>query len=341
MNWNEACNVLTANLQAQLSGLKTAAMLWGPPGVGKSDMVLEVARRLSQTLPYDLPVEEIRLSTLSNVDVRGLPYRDGDVVRFSKPFFVREEPALYFFDEVNTAPPSNQVVAYEIALNHRIGGHKLAPGSVVVMAGNRATDRGATYSMPVPLRNRMQHIGVEPDVDTTFKYGLEKGWDSSILAFLKFKPSLLFQPPSGDQEAFPTPRSWSFVNGILPYDDSLPSLAGFIGEGAASEFLAFRRLTTELPDLDATLDRCLPFKSERLDVMYAYVVGLSQRLLARKASKALLTSYSKLIAHLAPDHPELVPVAILALRDTPHNGVAVTVPEFRELFKLVNGTVAV
>jgi hypothetical protein len=337
MNWNQALKVLKANLEAQANGLKTAAMLWGPPGVGKSDMVLAAAELLSKPLP----VEEIRLSTLSNVDVRGLPYRDGDTVKFSKPIFVRDEPTLYFFDEVNTAPPSNQVVAYEIALNHRIGGHKLAPGSVVVMAGNRSVDKGATFAMPVPLRNRMQHITVEPDVDTTFKYGLERGWDSNLLAFLKFKPSLLFQPPAGDQEAFPTPRSWAFVNAILNYDDSLASLAGFVGEGAASEFLAFRRLAQELPNLDNVLKTGQPFVSEKLDVMYAYVVGLSQRVLSRKADKDTLLTYSKLLQALGKTHPELVPIAILALGNTKHQQVAITLPEYRELFKLVNGAMNV
>jgi MoxR-like ATPase len=337
MNWNDALKVLVANLNAQADGLKTAAMLWGPPGVGKSDMVLAAA----EAMKTPLPVEEIRLSTLSNVDVRGLPYRDGDVVKFSKPVFVRDEPTLYFFDEVNTAPPSNQVVAYEIALNHRIGGHKLAPGSVVVMAGNRSVDKGATFAMPVPLRNRMQHITVEPDVDTTFKYGMEKGWDANLLAFLKFKPSLLFHPPSGDQEAFPTPRSWAFVNAILPYNDSLSSLAGFVGEGAASEFLAFRRLAQELPNLDRVLQTGKPFVSDKLDVMYAYVVGLSQRVLSRKPQKETLTTYAKLLLALGETHPELVPIAILALGSTKHQQVAVGIQEYRELFKLVNSAMSV
>ncbi len=335
MNITQAKDVLKANLEAQKNGLKAAVMLWGPPGVGKSSIVHQVAEELGFK-----GVIDVRLSTLSNIDVRGLPYIDKTtgVSKFSQPYFVPTEPGwLIFFDEVNTAPPANQVVAYEIALDRRIGGHPLPEGTVVVMAGNRAKDRGATHTMPVPLRNRMQHIEVEPDIDTTFEYGLRKGWDSNVLAFLKFKPDLLYQPPKGEQQAFPSPRSWEYVSNILKYDDSFHSIAGFVGDGAATEFLAFRKLASKLPDIKQTLETGKPFSHPEISVMFAYVTGLASHVAGlQKPTKKIVKNYINLLKEVPA---ELIPIGVLALQHTPAQSLAITLKEYQELFKRINSAV--
>lgn len=329
MNIYEAQEILLANIRAQMNGLPSAAMLWGPPGVGKSSIVHQAAQQLG------LQVTDIRLSTLSAVDVRGLPYIDKEqgVTRFSRPYFVPEkEGHLLFFDEVNTAPPANQVVAYEIALDRKVGGHPLPKGTIVIMAGNRASDRGATHAMPVPLANRLQHITVEPNIDATFNYGVAKDWNSDVLAFLKFRPALLFVPPKGDQQAFPSPRTWEFVSQMLAYNDSLAAIAGFVGEGAASEFLAFRRLAKELPDLDQVLKDGTPFKHPELSVMYAYVVGLTQKLMS--VAKLTNTTIKNFLNAIQAVPTELKPLILRTLQAKPEVAAKLMgTPEFAAMLK--------
>lgn len=334
MNINKAQKVLLNAVKAQQAGkFKGGIMLWGPPGVGKSSIVKQVANEIG------LPLIDVRLSTLSVVDVRGLPYIDKEkgVTNFSKPFFVPDEPAILFFDEVNTAPPSNQVVAYEIALDRRVGGHPLPEGTIVIMAGNRAEDKGATHTMPVPLRNRLLHITIEPDVDATYEYGLKHGWKSDILAFLKWRPELLFQPPKGNQEAFPSPRSWEYVNAILDYDDSFEAISGLIGDGPAAEFLAYRKLVSKLPDLDAILSGKAPaYKDEDISVMYAYTVGLVSRVRNMKATQSVAKNFVKALEAVPT---ELLPVAVLGVSGTPINGVLVGLAEWRKLLSSIGQVV--
>ena len=333
MNINKAQKVLLNTVKAQKDGkFKGATMLWGPPGVGKSSIVRQVADELG------LPLIDVRLSTLSVVDVRGLPFIDKEkgVTHFAKPFFVPDEPALLFFDEINTAPPANQVVAYEIALDRRVGGHVLPEGTIVVMAGNRMEDRGATHAMPVPLRNRMMHITIEPDVDSTYEYGLQHGWDSTILAFLKWRPDYLYQPPKGNQEAFPSPRSWEYVNAILAYDDSYEAISGLIGEVAA-EFLAYRRLVGRLPDLDAILAGKAPaYKDDDLSVMYAYVTGLVGRVRNQKPTQTLAKNFVKALETVPT---ELLPVAVLGVSNAPINTVLIGLPEWRKALSSIGNAV--
>ncbi|MEI2813061.1 MAG: AAA family ATPase [Burkholderiaceae bacterium] len=57
----------------------TPVMLWGPPGVGKSQIVAQVAAR------HHVPVVDIRLSQMEPSDLRGIPFRMGDHVDWAIP----------------------------------------------------------------------------------------------------------------------------------------------------------------------------------------------------------------------------------------------------------------
>ena len=62
---------LTALLEREFlstaEGHHTPVMLWGPPGVGKSQIVAQIGRR------HQVPVIDIRLSQMEPSDLRGLP----------------------------------------------------------------------------------------------------------------------------------------------------------------------------------------------------------------------------------------------------------------------------
>ena len=51
------------------TGHHTPVMLWGPPGVGKSQMVAQVAET------NNIPVIDIRLSQMEPSDLRGIPFK--------------------------------------------------------------------------------------------------------------------------------------------------------------------------------------------------------------------------------------------------------------------------
>jgi hypothetical protein len=77
-------------------------------------------------------------------------------------------------------------------------------------------------------------------------------------AFIKFRPNLLHSfDPGANERAFPTPRSWVFVDDItrskLSPDTEYELIKGTVGEGAAAEYLAFAKLAAELPSAEEIL----------------------------------------------------------------------------------------
>jgi len=132
-------------------------MIWGPPGIGKSDIIAQIGQKL------DREVIDLRLLLMEPTDLRGIPYynKSQNKMDWAPPVDLPSDPkstAILFLDELNAAPMATQAAAYQLILNRRIGTYVLPKGVSVVAAGNRESDKGVTYRMPSPLANRVIHI---------------------------------------------------------------------------------------------------------------------------------------------------------------------------------------
>ena len=255
--------------------LQIATMIWGPPGVGKSSVVAQVARQ------HDLDFVDVRLSQLAPTDLRGLPVPEADaqgsgVSRWYPPEFLpRAGAGILFLDEVNMAPPTMQGMAQQLILDRRVGSYELPDGWFVWAAGNRKEDRASVFDMPAPLANRFLHLTVRPDFDSWRSYALGRGLHEHVIAFLTFRPELLWRLDP-QQPAWPSPRSWEMAAQL--HRAGLDASSA-IGEAAGAEFAAFVRLFEQLPDLGTVLSGAgaglkLP---DEPSVRYAAVVGLAAR----------------------------------------------------------------
>lgn len=255
-----------SQVQASLTHLvkrKRPGFVWGPPGAGKSDIVRAVADNMG------LELRDVRLNLMDPVDLKGFPSIEevgtGKTKRrhmaFVPPDFLPMDPksaGILFLDEMNSAAQSVQAAAYQLILNRRIGEYELPEGWAVLAAGNRAGDRAVVHSMPSALANRFVHIDFEVDVDDWYNWATVNGVSDITRAFIKFRPNLLHSfNPGANERAFPTPRSWVFVDDVtqskLPADTEYELVKGTVGEGAAAEYLAFAKLAAELPSAEEIL----------------------------------------------------------------------------------------
>ena len=303
---------------------KRPIFIWGQPGIGKSDIVAEVARLDNR------PLIDIRLPLMEPTDIRGIPYlaevtiRDGNgnvvknelnvpltekVFAWSTPSDLPTDPnsrAIVFFDEMSAAPPSVQAATYQLILNRRIGSYVLPDNVAIVAAGNRVKDKGVAYNMPMPLANRFApHLTLEVDVDDWKEWAMLNYVHKDVVGYISFQPGDLNSfNPNVDSYAFATPRSWYFVSELLQdrlpngslVDTSLPSdvlgdmIKGTIGEGAGIKFMTYRDSAASLPHArDVLLGKITKLNTKKIDVMYALVTALAYELrdVAEKGTRAL------------------------------------------------------
>lgn len=269
-------------LAQYLSGLiehriQIATMLWGPPGVGKSSIVAQTARR------YGIGFIDVRLSQLAPTDLRGLPVPLDGVSRWYPPEFLPQEgEGILFLDELNMAPPTMQGMAQQLILDRKVGSYELPEGWFVWAAGNRKEDRAAVFDMPAPLANRFIHLEVAPDFESFKAYGMQAGIHERILAFLAFRPALLHQMDA-KSPAWPSPRSWEMASHLLKAG---LDIAPVVGEAAAAELAAYEQVYEVLPELtDILQGQANPPFPEEPSARYALTMGLAFR--AESAREAL------------------------------------------------------
>jgi len=269
-------------------GHHTPVMLWGPPGVGKSQMVAQVGAR------HGAPVVDIRLSQMEPSDLRGIPYRVEERVEWAPPSMLPHagDPpqGILFLDEINAAPPSVSAAAYQLILDRRLGDYRVPDGWAIFAAGNRQGDRGVTYTMPAPLANRFSHFEVETHLDDWVDWAYRSRIDERLIGFLRFRPELLFDfDPAHNPVAFPSPRSWEFAHRALQKFGAEPSLLldtlkACVGAAAGIELHAFINNLERLPDLDAIVRGEDVAAPREIDLQYAVASALVGRAVRAKGS---------------------------------------------------------
>ena len=270
-------------------GHHTPVMLWGPPGVGKSQIIAQVASR------HAVAMIDIRLSQMEPSDLRGIPFRVDNRVEWAVPAMLpdaeRHGPeGVLFLDEITSAPPSVSAAAYQLILDRRLGAYEVPDGWAIFAAGNRQGDRGVTYTMPAPLANRFSHFEVEANLDDWVSWAYANGIDERLIGFLRFRPERLFDfDPAHNPVAFPSPRSWEFAHRALQkFGDSpellLPTLQACVGPAAGLELNAFVDNLERMPDLDAILRGEQVDVPREVDLQYAVASALVARAARAKGS---------------------------------------------------------
>lgn len=231
-----------------LVGLRRPTFLWGSPGIGKSDIVRQVADQRG------IQFIDMRATQKDPIDLRGIPAEHDGMTRWLPPSDLpRDGEGILFLDELNTAPPLTQAAFYQLILDRAIGEYTLPEGWSVVAAGNRETDRAVTHRMSTALSNRFTHLELAVDLDDWIRWGVTNGVRDEVIAFARYRPDLLHSfDPAANEKRFPTPRTWAGVSDIigahLPPHVEYATIAGTVGDGAAAEFTAFLQIFRKLPD---------------------------------------------------------------------------------------------
>ncbi|MEQ6249981.1 MoxR family ATPase [Sulfitobacter sp. HNIBRBA3233] len=239
-----ALDALRAGYAAQAAGqLVTSWMLHGRPGIGKTEIVQQLAQETGSRL-FDL-----RLTTIEAQDLRGLPFYDhqtGRTVWYPPEDLPQEDtPAILFLDELTAAAPTLQPTVYGLLQERRIGQNRLPDATFIVAAGNMVDDGAVAYEMGTALSDRLVHLNLRAEASDWLKsYAVPQGLHPAITAFIRTRPELLDTGEEAlrrGQMIACTPRSWARASAILRATDDRALrdvlLAGTLGDAAAAEFI--------------------------------------------------------------------------------------------------------
>ena len=266
---------------------KQAVFIWGPPGVGKTDLVFQLAGE------DGAEVLVLKASELRPEDLSGLPdlspegftefrppralydLTENASVRERAAFDARKaagevppgaeweepRPVYLFLDEFSNAQPDMVAPFQYLTLNRTVGGMsglRLRPTVRIIAAGNREEDGAYANALSTPLKSRFFHIHLQPTLEEWKSWARLNEIHSSIVAFLSARESLFhdFDPRRADQ-TFPCPRTWAQLSAVLHGLDRSPEAGNrhlrrlaaesCVGPGAAVEFSRFEKTTIHAP----------------------------------------------------------------------------------------------
>ena len=282
-------------------------LLLGPPGIGKSESIRQLAQEIAQKLNLqfieydDLIADKIlqnpnkyfvfvdfRLTECEPSDLLGIPRSDTQYVEF-KPlkwaYVLSKTAGILFLDELtNIQRDDVKAVAYKLLLDRKAGFVKLNNDVIIISAGNSPEYSSIANALPSPLINRLVVINVEkPTLDEWLNYmNVHYGdsWCKRIYAYLMLNSQEFIKVPDSTETLvnYPTPRSWTklavtLTNNYLQIYDSeeVKTLSiGFLGEEVGLKVAKF--LLLNIPTISELLENPATFEKLDLDVKYAFTV---------------------------------------------------------------------
>ena len=267
---------------------KRPVFMWGPPGIGKSELVADLTTELGGHMI------DLRLGQMEPTDIRGIPFfnKNNEKMDWAPPIDLPDQEMadqypiiVLFLDEMNSAAPAVQAAGYQLILNRRIGKYVLPDNVVIVAAGNRESDKGVTYRMPSPLANRFVHLEIRPDHASWEQWAVNHKIHKDVVGYVGFAKQDLFDfDPKSPSRSFATPRSWSFVSEFLYDEDASDAeitdlVAGTVGEGVAVKFMAHRKVAGQMPKPEDVLSgKVTELKVKEISAMYSLTVSMCYEL---------------------------------------------------------------
>ena len=317
-----------------------SVMLWGPPGVGKSQAVRQIAKEIGERTGKRVNVTDVRLLLFNPIDLRGIPTANADktLAVWLKPQIFQMDASddivnILFLDEISAAPQSVQAAAYQITLDRVVGEHKLPDNCIVIAAGNRTTDKSVAFKMPKALANRLMHIEIEGSFNSWKRWAISSGVNDKVIGFLSFRQNYLMGFDSGsDDLAFPTPRAWEMVSNILngiddDIDNMFSLIAGIVGMGVAVEFRTWAGVYKDLPDIEDIFAGRAAKIPNTADALYALTASMVSYARKHKDNMRKISNSIAYAAKLPPDFAVVVMKDYMYIEDG-YKEKLIAIPEF-------------
>ncbi len=253
---------------------RASIRLRSSPGIGKSTIITEGVRHLSQQLGKNLGLVVVNGGSLNVTDALGyltLQERHERMMSiFTEPFWFTTDEGkhiseydggIIFVDEDDKCDLDVKKIIGEAALSRRLGPHVVPEGWVFWFAGNRPEDRAGSGKDLDHLINRVKIINIDGDVDSLIEWANRTNQRPEFKAFVKTNSHIVFGKAPEKQGPFCTPRSLAMAfedleefitpDGKLPVDAlAVEDTAGRIGESAAAQLFAMIRLGMEQPEYE-------------------------------------------------------------------------------------------
>lgn len=283
-------------------------LLMGPPGIGKTAIMEQVAKEceiglVSYTITHHTRQSAIGLPFIEKKKYGGKEYSITEYTMseiIASVYDRMEETGcregILFIDEINCVSETLAPTMLQFLQCKTFGNHKVPEGWVIVAAGNPPEYNKSVRDFDIVTLDRVKKIDVEEDYAIWKEYAYEKNIHSSILSYLDVKKEDFYCiETTVDGKEFVTARGWEDLSQMMYLYEEL----GYeITEGVIIQYLQHRRIAKDFANY---LDLYYKYQKQYQisEILKGKITKSSVQLLSKAGFDEKISMVSLLITKLA------------------------------------------
>ncbi len=222
-------------------------LLMGPPGIGKTAIMEQIAHDLNinlvaYTITHHTRQSAIGLPMISRRSYGGKEY---SVTEYTMSEIVASvydqieksgiKEGILFLDEINCVSETLAPTMLQFLQYKTFGSHRIPDGFIIVTAGNPARFNKSVRDFDIVTLDRVRQINIEEDFDAWKDYAYKASIHGAIMAYLEIKKDNFYSIRTDvDGRSFVTARGWEDLSRVMKVHEKL-GIA--IDENLCSQYL--------------------------------------------------------------------------------------------------------
>lgn len=315
-------------------------ILLGPPGVGKTTVIRQIARELAHERGLEFAEyprdKELVKSKPDRVFVfYPIPLTTRDVVELTGPLRVvrgiakfvpmedweilsKAKDGILFLDEITNLDDDMLKIVFRLLEEHYIGDVSLK-NLHVIGAGNRPEDNSISRPFPTPMVTKTLIFTVDaPRIERWINYISDKDVSPEFIGFIT-RIKTLYDSPESPEMLTPhlNPRSAEraarLVKDFMDVNEKYEIVKATIGEKRAQEFMAFIKLQT--PPIEDFLNKKARIADFNIEQAYYIASLLLHYLKSNEGKQIKWEPVEDFMIDMLRQYPEALAMIIAVFKD--------------------------
>ena len=221
--------------------------LMGPPGIGKTAIMEQIASELGVGLVSYSMTHHTRQSaiglpfisekTYSGKNVHVTEYTMSEIVAaiYNKIEDTGLSEGLLFIDEINCVSETLAPTMLQFLQGKAFGNHKIPEGWIIVAAGNPSEYNKSVREFDMVTLDRVRKIDVDADFNIWKEYAVNHHINRAIINYLELRPNNFYKVEADiDGMQFVTARGWEDLSNLY---DAYQDIGIKVDEDIIAEFI--------------------------------------------------------------------------------------------------------